>query len=294
VTPRALVELASAIDAETTAEASKASAETTYRRAWWATTWALADVADADWPAARTLYLDRTGHHPNTATMRRRAGRRLGRTLEIASLPPRMAIVAADHLGETPDQADVTAMVELLAEADADGMSLREWRHQLTGRSWTTTPENLTTDEKLAIARQVAREAPAKLAEVVDADYGAASAYRDLRHARDTAHRDAIDRGAAGMREVSRRAGALADQAETGTPDPLAAAVHRIARDLVLHRVAQELDPSADVAAILAALDLVAAVAGSWRAALTDGATAWTAEDQRLAADLGIDLDPVR
>lgn len=171
-TPTWLRPLVGAINAEQEAERSRAAAEDEYRRRWWQTTWALADVERAKWGEARDEYRRRTGHSGDYAKRRRTTGARLPERGLATPLPqPRFAQVAADALGSGASEADTAAMVGLLAYADEQGMSLREFSQQLTGRSWGGA-ESLTPAEEDAVVRRVARNRPAVLADIVEDDEG--------------------------------------------------------------------------------------------------------------------------
>jgi len=161
--------LNAAIRAELAAEKTVTQAEDERRRTWWETTWALADVPRPEWGAVRDGYAKLTGHSKQTADNRRRTGGRLTQTHLAMSLPtPRFAEVAANWIGKDGDEDKVAEAIKLLADAEADGMSLREFHTMLTGRSWTATPENLTDAEEEAIARKVLKDRPETVLPEVD------------------------------------------------------------------------------------------------------------------------------
>jgi hypothetical protein len=155
--------LTAAIRAEVAADKAAVTAEDERRAAWWETTWALADVPRPEWSEAQTEYVTRTKHNKFTADKRRRAGARLTQTALAGCLPlPRFALEASDWIGKG-GEAKVAEAVKLLADAEADDMSLREFHTMLTGTSWTSTPENLTEAEEDAIAVKVIKRRPQRV-----------------------------------------------------------------------------------------------------------------------------------
>ena len=105
-----------------------------------------------EWGEAQAEYVRRTGHSAATAKSRRSTGERLSESSLAATLPlPRFARIAAEWLGAKADEAKVVEAIKLLADAERDEMSLREFSAALTGRSWTKTPENLTEADEDAI-----------------------------------------------------------------------------------------------------------------------------------------------
>ncbi len=160
--------LTRAISAEVAAEKAAASAEGDRRRTWWTTTWALAAVPRSEWGTAQAEYIKRTKHSATTAKRRRSTGERLPESLLGETLPQsRFAEAAANWIGKDGDEAKVAEAVKLLAQAEKDEMSLREFSQALTGRPWTNTIENLTKEDEQAIVERVARTRPRIIAEAV-------------------------------------------------------------------------------------------------------------------------------
>lgn len=157
--------LTRAINAEVAAEKAATQAEDERRRTWWATTWALAAVPRAEWNEAQDEYVKRTGHNKSTADHRRTVGTRLIETALGSSLPqPRFAQAAANWIGAKADEAKTQEAIKLLADAERNEQSLREFNQALTGKPWTTAPENLTEADEDAVIEKVARTRPKAVA----------------------------------------------------------------------------------------------------------------------------------
>ena len=161
--------LTRAISAEIAAEKAALSAEDERRSTWWATTWALADVPRAEWGEAQDEYVQRTGHSKVTAEKRRRTGTRLPQTVLAHGLPQsRFAEAAANWVGKDGDDAKVKEAIKLLAQAEKDEMSLREFSQSLTGKPWTKIAENLTEQDEDDIVERVAARRPEVIAQQVE------------------------------------------------------------------------------------------------------------------------------
>lgn len=151
-------------EVEKSAEASRDRADMKWRKAWWITTMALAEVP-ATPKEGVTKALDTvaaiTGQSRKHLTGRRRTGHffsTLERT-EVESLPPRLAMKVTE---KTPtDSPEVVAAK--LRQYEDDGTSLREAAEEMTGKPWTATPENLTASQKDSIVRERVKESPAVL-----------------------------------------------------------------------------------------------------------------------------------
>lgn len=164
-----LARLDRALRAEQAAEQAASSAEQERRATWWETTWLLAACPRDEWANAQARYVERTGHNAQTAKTRRRVGATLTEsTLAGTSPAPRFAQVVVESLGRSPSEASVQAGISALVQAEADGLSLREFSQQLTGRPWTNTAENLTEADEDAIVERAAQRRPEAVAAVVE------------------------------------------------------------------------------------------------------------------------------
>lgn len=172
--------LTRAITAEIAAEEAASSAEGERRRTWWATTWALAAVPRAEWGEAQAEYVKRTNHSKVYGDNRRRTGTRLPQTMLAHGLPtPRFAEAAANWIGKDGDEDKVKEAIKLLAQAEKDGMSLREFNQSLTGKPWTTTPENLTEQDEDEIVERVASKRPEVIARQAENEKVAREVWRN-------------------------------------------------------------------------------------------------------------------
>lgn len=157
--------LVTAVNEEVAAEKAATAAEEDRRRTWWATTWALASVPRTEWAEAQAEYVKRTGHSKIYCDNRRRTGTRLTETMLAHGLPtPRFAEAAANWIGKDGDEAKVALAITLLAEAEKNETSLREFSAALTGRPWTNKPENMTEAEEDAVIESVAKKRPRVIA----------------------------------------------------------------------------------------------------------------------------------
>lgn len=163
-----LGKLTKALEAEHRADMDRASAEDAWRKSWWATTWLLAECPAEDWPTARDAYVDNIGS-ASVASDRRRTGQRLPLSaLTEGRLPgPRMAQAASSTLGGKASDSDTAEMVAKLYAAEDEGLTLREFSQQITGRSWTKAPEDLTKADEDAILARIAAKRPEALAAAV-------------------------------------------------------------------------------------------------------------------------------
>lgn len=160
--------LTRAINAEVAAEQAATQAEGARRQTWWDTTWALASVPRAEWGEAQAEYVRRTNHSKDHATVRRTTGGRFTQNGLGTALPqPRFAIVASKWVGAKADETKVIEAVKLLADAEKNEQSLREFNLALTGKSWTNAPENMTEAEEDEVVRKVARKRPEIVAKQV-------------------------------------------------------------------------------------------------------------------------------
>ena len=158
--------LTRAINEEVAAEKAATQAESERRRAWWATTWALALVPRAEWAEAQTLYVQKTNHNKSTAEHRRRTGTRFTETALASGLPNgRFAEVASNWVGKDGDEVKVKEAVRLLAEAEKNEQSIREFKLALTGKPWTNAPENMTEADEDAVVEKVATRRPQVVAQ---------------------------------------------------------------------------------------------------------------------------------
>ena len=168
--------LTRAINAEVAAEQAATQAEDERRRTWWDTTWALASVPRAEVSEAVEQYTVKLGHSASHAKKRRMTGERFPQSVLANTLPmPRFAQAAADWLGAKPDEAKVAEAIKLLADAEKNEQSLREFNLALTGKSWTNAPENMTEAEENAVVAKVAKQRPAVVAQQVAVPAVAAS-----------------------------------------------------------------------------------------------------------------------
>jgi hypothetical protein len=157
--------LVAAIRAEVAAEKAAVTAETEKRATWWETTWSLAEVPRAEWSAAQSEYVKRTGHSQSEANKRRRTGTHLTESSVDGTLPtPSFAREANDWLGKAPTPEQVVEALHMLAQAEKDKMSLREVRSMFTGKPFTNTPENLTEADEDAVVERVAKKRPRVIA----------------------------------------------------------------------------------------------------------------------------------
>lgn len=153
--------LTRAINAEVAAEKAATVAEAEKRSTWWATTWALAAVPRAEWGEAQAEYVKRTNHSKGTANNRRQVGVRFTEVHLGVNLPqPRFARAAVEWVGKDGDEAKVKEAIKLLADAEKNEQSLREFNQALTGRPWTNAPENMTEADEDAVVEKVAKTRP--------------------------------------------------------------------------------------------------------------------------------------
>lgn len=172
-----LRQLRTAVRAEVDAERAAEAQQAEWRRAWWETTWLLAACPRAEWGAAQAEYVKQTGHSKGAADHRRRTGTRLTQTDLGISLPqPRFAEAASNWIGRDGDAAKIAEAVKLLADAERDEMSLREFSQALTGRPWTNAPENLTAADEDVIIQRAARARPRQVARIIASEPAAAAA----------------------------------------------------------------------------------------------------------------------
>lgn len=120
------------------AEANKKDAEDHWRRTWWATTMALGKTDNkASRSEAVGIVEKATGQSRGWIQGRAKTGEAfMGFTLRsVGKLPPRMAVELARN------KVEITAeVIRDLLQAEADGMSLREFSSKLTGKAWADTP----------------------------------------------------------------------------------------------------------------------------------------------------------
>ena len=162
--------LTRAIKEEIAAEDAATSAEEVRRQTWWTTTWALAVVPRVEWGQAADQYVNqgggRRGFTKATANKRRFVGVRLTEVSLDGNLPQsRFAEAVVNWIGKDGDEVKVKEAIKLLAQAERDEVSLREFNQMLTGKPWTNTPENLTEADEDKIATKVARKRPHVVAE---------------------------------------------------------------------------------------------------------------------------------
>jgi hypothetical protein len=161
-----------AVKAEAKADAERVTANEVWRSAWWETTHLLAECPDAIWPTVKAEYLKHTGHADSRASSRRRIGRTFSRDIladpSVFTLPgPRMSEEAVKVLGSSPAPAEITKMVQRVLEAEAIGTSLRSFAQELTGKSWTSSPPDMTPADEDAVVARMARSRPEALAAAV-------------------------------------------------------------------------------------------------------------------------------
>lgn len=126
---------------EAAAASSKNKADAKWRKTWWDLTIALGQLPKTGSGEQIKKVAEIVGQSIGGVNGRRQLG---GRVLQLAlqnihGLPPRMmlAIPVSQFNLET---------VELAREAEADGMSLREFNAMLTGKSWSDTPEGASKE----------------------------------------------------------------------------------------------------------------------------------------------------
>lgn len=160
-TLKALRELA---EAEVTAEQSRERADAKWRKAWWALTLELGAIpaAPKDELSKRLRIVEEiTGHSSGYVSQRRRTGGffvNLGID-EVQTLPPRLAVGVIANGGGAKGS-DPTALAAQLRDFENSDASLREAAEEITGKTWTAAPENLTDKQKATIANEVLREQP--------------------------------------------------------------------------------------------------------------------------------------
>lgn len=284
---------------EVAAEATVTTAQTEWRDAWWATTWYLAAVPRNEWGEAMEQYVAETGHSQSYAKDRRRVGgcfteSRLASTFRPA---PRMAKVAVEGLGRNPSDTAVAEMLLRLRQAETEEMSLREFSQAITGRPWTSAPENLTEADEDAVVERVIRKRPDDVAAtlVERAPESIATAAETPSVARIRTRR-AIDRWErSGGRDAADRIIETAREADeqyrstvSGTADPDAQAVLDMVANLVQRDVAR--GTGGNDADYTGALNLLVSMATRVRDQRTGTVSPFTADDRAILAELGVML----
>jgi hypothetical protein len=158
-----------AAKAEAAAETGRAASDRAWRAAWWRTTMALAAVPARPQSLLKAandaMIAEGLGKDRNWLSMRRRTGIAFQSfALERETLPPRLAVVAATR----PDAVITAEVVADILKAEADEVGVRKFSFDLTGKSWTNAPENMTADEQDAVVRNVATRRPHAVAEVMN------------------------------------------------------------------------------------------------------------------------------
>jgi len=123
---------------EAAAETARSKADERWRTAWWALTLALGALPEGEKKKvgeAQALVREITGQSLSYVKRRTRAGRGFSTLKGTETLPPRMAVEVVEQ-GIVPD----AALVKRLLQAEKDGMSLREWSAELSGKAWADTP----------------------------------------------------------------------------------------------------------------------------------------------------------
>lgn len=148
-----ITSLRRAARAEKAAEQAKAASERDWRHAWWETTSGLAEMPGAE---AVAVVAETLGQSKSWVQKRRNCGRFfsvVGETERI-ELPPSMALYAVLEGG---NDLDVSLVVDLLHQAEHEQSSTREFYEMLTGRSKSTSPtppKDLTKQQRINIARE--------------------------------------------------------------------------------------------------------------------------------------------
>ena len=148
---------------EAAAETARGKADANWRAAWWKTTLALGSIPQSDKKAigeAQAIVRDIVGGGVPWTSKRTRAGRcfvSLKANETVLTLMPRMAVEAVESGAEIN-----AAMVKTILKAEADGVSIREFRESLTGKPWTNIAENLTESQQVEIAEKVLKSGGAK------------------------------------------------------------------------------------------------------------------------------------
>jgi hypothetical protein len=171
------------VRAEKDAEQVREAGEQSWREAWWETTIALAAVPASpreQLSEAIAFVADTLGQSRNWVTQRRSCGRHFA-SLELSEqirLIPRFAVVAAQA------KADPQTAAELIHQAEHEGSSLREFSAMLTGRSWTNAPENMTSEERLHVARTELKSRPDEVMADDEVEEAVDQAWRNKRISR--------------------------------------------------------------------------------------------------------------
>lgn len=175
-----ITNLKRAARAERAAEQARAASEQEWRHAWWATTSGLGEMPGAE---AVAVVADTLGQSKTWINKRRNCGRFFSVVAESEriELPPTLALYAVLEGGNDLDPALV---VELLLQAEHEGASTREFYAMLTGQSKSTTstpPKDLTKQQRINIAREELRQRPHEVLEDEEARAAAADADLDIR-----------------------------------------------------------------------------------------------------------------
>jgi hypothetical protein len=174
--------LRQATRAEKAMDKTREQSERDWRQSWWSTTDALSEV-----PATpREVLLEATnfvaetlGQSVSWVKQRRACGRHF-RTLESAE---RVALIPRFAVASAAAKADPQTAAELILQAEHEGASLREFSAMLTGKSWTNAPENMTAQERLHVARTELKQRPHEVLADDAAREAAADADIDIRAA---------------------------------------------------------------------------------------------------------------
>lgn len=172
---------------EAAAATQRGKADAVWRSAWWALTLGLAEVPnDGTGRPQLERVAQITGTTVNSVRNRGRLGRRLV-TLGVSNLdtlPPRMVLAI-------PAELLTVATVERAREAEAEGLSLREFSAALTGREWSDTAggasaekiaETLSKAEPEVIEKALGKLPAARLRAVVSKGLETESRNREREH----------------------------------------------------------------------------------------------------------------
>jgi hypothetical protein len=153
------------------AEANRKTAEEHWRRTWWATTMALGKTHTKPSRAEAVGIVEQaTGQSRGWIQSRAKTGEAFGTfTLRaVSALPPRMAVELARC------KVEITAeVIKNLLKAEANGMSLREFSRQLTGKAWADTPAGISQDA----LREVIASQPELVGQLVAQHHDASQAH---------------------------------------------------------------------------------------------------------------------
>jgi hypothetical protein len=130
--------LTDVLAAEKAAEGTRKQAEAEWRRAWWETSFTLAEPETKDeTTAAYDLAEKVLGHGRDWLTRRRRTGKAFAVLENRELVEPRKAVEVCNAGVEvTPE------VIAMLKKSEAEGESMREFSARLRGRSWSAgSPE---------------------------------------------------------------------------------------------------------------------------------------------------------